>query len=70
MAKERASLVAQMVKNLPEMQEGDLSSIPGLGNLLEEEMATHPGFLPVESQGLGAWWAAVYGVAQSQTRLK
>ena len=49
---------------------GDLGSIPGLGNLLEEEMATHPGFLPVESQGLGAWWAAVYGVAQSRTRLK
>ena len=26
-------------------------------------------FLPGESQGRGAWWAAVYGVAQSQTRL-
>ena len=29
-----------------------------------------PVFLPGESQGGGAWWAAVYGVAQSQTRLK
>ena len=29
-----------------------------------------PVFLPGESQGQGAWWAAVYGVAQSQTRLK
>ena len=29
-----------------------------------------PEFLPGESQGRGAWWAAVYGVAQSQTRLK
>ena len=29
-----------------------------------------PVFLPGESQGRGAWWAAVYGVAQSQTRLK
>ena len=28
-----------------------------------------PVFLPGESQG-GAWWAAVYGVAQSRTRLK
>ena len=29
-----------------------------------------PVFLPGESQGLGgAWWAAVYGVAQSRTRL-
>ena len=26
-----------------------------------------PGFLPGESQGRGAWWAAVYGVTQSQT---
>ena len=29
-----------------------------------------PVFLPGESQGWGAWWAAIYGVAQSQTRLK
>ena len=27
-------------------------------------------FLPGESQGQGAWWAAIYGVAQSWTRLK
>ena len=29
-----------------------------------------PGFLPGESQGRGAWWAAVSGVAQSRTQLK
>ena len=29
-----------------------------------------PVFLPGESQGRGAWWAAVYGVAQSRTGLK
>ena len=29
-----------------------------------------PVFLPGESQGGGAWWEAIYGVAQSQTRLK
>ena len=29
-----------------------------------------PVFLLGKSQGRGAWWAAVYGVAQSQTRLK
>ena len=29
-----------------------------------------PVFLPGESQGRESWWAAVYGVAQSQTRLK
>ena len=27
-------------------------------------------FLPGESQGWGAYWAAIYGVAQSRTRLK
>ena len=29
-----------------------------------------PVFLPGESQGWRAWWAAVYGVTQSQTRLR
>ena len=29
-----------------------------------------PVLLPGESQGGGAWWAAVYGVTQSRTRLK
>ena len=29
-----------------------------------------PVFLTGESQGWGAWWAAVYAVAQSRTRLK
>ena len=29
-----------------------------------------PVFLPGESQGGGAWWAAVYGVTQSWTRPK
>ena len=29
-----------------------------------------PAFLPGESQGRGAWWAAVYGIAQSRIRLK
>ena len=32
--------------------------------------APTPVFLPGESQGRGAWWAAVYGVAQSRTWLK
>ena len=27
-------------------------------------------FLPGQSQGRGAWWADVYGVAQSRIRLK
>ena len=29
-----------------------------------------PVFLPAESQGLGTWWAAVYGIAQSRIWLK
>ena len=29
-----------------------------------------PVCLPGESQGRGAWWAAIYGVTQSRTRLK
>ena len=37
---------------------------------LEKEMAPTTVFLPGESQGRGAWRAAIYGVAQSRTRLK
>ena len=38
---------------------------------LEKEMATHSSVLAwrIPRDG-GAWWAAVYGVAQSRTRLK
>ena len=38
---------------------------------LEEEMATHSSVLAWRIPGtVGAWWAAVYGVTQSRTRLK
>ena len=37
---------------------------------LEQEMATHSSVLAWRIPGTGAWWAAVYGVAQSRTRLK
>ena len=37
---------------------------------LEKEMATHSSVLAWRIPGTGAWWAAVYGVAQSWTRLK
>ena len=36
-------------------------------NALEKKMATHSSVLPRDG---GAWWAAVYGVAQSRTQLK
>ena len=38
---------------------------------LEKEMATHSSILAWRiSMERGAWWAAVYGAAQSRTRLK
>ena len=37
---------------------------------LEKEMATHSSVLAWRIPGTGFWWAAVYGVAQSQTQLK
>ena len=36
---------------------------------LEKEMATHSTILAWRIPGMGAWWAAVYGVAQSRTQL-
>ena len=40
----RASLVAQMVKNLPAMQETQVQSL-GWEGILEKEMATHSSIL-------------------------
>ena len=37
---------------------------------LEKEMATHSCSCLENPRDWGAWWAAVYGVAQSRTRLK
>ena len=43
----------------------------GQDDPLKKEMATHSSILPWRIPGTGgAWWAAVYGVAQSRTRLK
>ena len=36
---------------------------------LEKEMATHSSILLEKPMDRGAWWAAVLGVAKSQTRL-
>ena len=36
---------------------------------LEKEMVTHSSMLAWRIPGTGAWWAAVYGVTQSRTRL-
>ena len=66
----KASLVAQMLKNVPAMWETWVRSL-GWEDPQEEGMAIHPSNLawriPMDR---GAWWATVHGVAKSQTRLK
>ena len=61
----QASLVAQMVKNSPAMQETWVESV-GWEDPLEEGMATHFRILawriPMDR---GVCWAAVYGVTKS-----
>ena len=62
-----ASPVAQIAKNLPAMWETWAQSL-GWEDPLGEGMATHSSVLawriPVDRE---AWWAAVHGVAKSQT---
>ena len=53
-----ASLVAQMIKNLPARQETQVRSLDQ-ENLLEKEMATHSGILAWKNpMDRGALWAA------------
>ena len=64
-----ASLVAQLVKNLPAMQEtacnaGDSGSILDQENPLEKEMATYSSILAWEILDRGVWWATVHEVAK------
>ena len=62
-----ASLVAQMVKNLPATWETWVRSL-GREDPLEEGMATHSSILAWRiSMDREAWRATVYGVAKSQT---
>ena len=58
MAKSRGSLVAQMVKNLPAIQETQVLSL-GQEDPLEEGTAPTPVFLPGEPMDRGVWWAKV-----------
>ena len=64
-----ASLVAQVVKNLPAVRETWVQSL-GSEDPLDEGMATHSGILawriPMDR---GAWQAAVSWVAKSWTKL-
>ena len=68
-ASERASLVAQMVKNLPAIQETRMQFL-GQEDSMEKGMATHSTILAWRILWTrGAWWAIVHGVAKSWTRL-
>ena len=64
-----ASLVAQLVKNVPAMWENWVQSL-GWEDPLEEGMATHSSILawriPMDR---GAWWPIVHGVAKSRTQV-
>ena len=65
----RASLVSQMLNNLPTMQETWVQSL-GWEDPLEESMTTHSSIIawriPMDRE---AWWAMVYGVTKSRTPL-
>ena len=65
----RASQVALAVKDLP-ANAGDVRDVSSLDqdNPLEEGMATHSSILAWRiATDRGAWWATVYGVAESDT---
>ena len=64
-----ASLVTQLVKNPPAMQES-LVRFLGQKDLLEKGWATHSSILAWRiSMDRGAWRATVRGVPKSQTQL-
>ena len=62
--------MAETVKNLPAVNEGDLGSIPGLGRSSGEGNG-----YPLQYSGLenpmdrATWWATVHGVAKNWTEL-
>ena len=64
------SFVAQIVKNLPTMQETRVQSL-GWKDPLEKGAATHSSILawriPMDR---GAWWAIVHEVAKSWIQLR
>ena len=60
-------MVAQMVKNLPAVQEMQVQSL-GREDLLEKGLAIHSSILNLENpMDRGAWKATVHGVAKSLT---
>ena len=62
-----SSLVAQLVKNLPAMQEPRVRSL-GREDPLEKKMATHSSTpLPGDFQEQRSWQLTVHGIPKSQT---
>ena len=62
----RASLVAQVVKNPAAMQETWVQSL-GWEDTLEQRMATHSSILAGRiPSSRGTWWATVHGVAKTE----
>ena len=64
-----ASQVARAVNNLPSniVEAGTQGSVPGSGDSLEEETATHSSILPGESMDRGPWLVTVHKVTKNQT---
>ena len=60
---EGASLVGQLVKNLPAIQETQVRSL-GQEDPLEKAKATHSSILAWEIPYRGAWQAIVHGVSR------
>ena len=61
--------MAQMVKNLPAMQETQVQSL-GQEDPLEKGMATHSSISCLEnSTDRGTWRATIHGVVKGQTQL-
>ena len=68
-----ASLVAQMVKNLPANAGNtrDAGSVPGLGRSPGEENGYPLQYSWQENpMDRGAWWATIHGVTNSSTQLR
>ena len=64
-----ASLVVQMVKNLPAMQETQVQ--PWIRKIpWRRKWQPIPVFLPGEFMGRGTWPATVHGVTKSWTQLR
>ena len=64
----QASVVAQMVKNLPTMWDNFLGLILGLGRSPGESKGYALQYLGLEnSMDRGAWQATVHGITKSQT---